>query len=85
MLASLLEREKNEPSIEIKIAATEQDKITALRLNKLFAELGTRKPPLTTHVLDTARGKPAAGETHYYLTNQPAMDFQCRLAAKVNK
>jgi hydroxyisourate hydrolase len=64
MLASLLERESNERPAEVLIAAGEQNKITTIRLNKLLAELSApaaRPPPLTTHVLDTALGKPAEG------------------------
>jgi hydroxyisourate hydrolase len=64
MLAALLERESNDRATEVTIAAGEQNKITTIRLNKLLAEIeasATRPPPLTTHVLDTALGKPAEG------------------------
>ncbi len=46
----------NDPAIELRIAAEEQRKITGLRLAKLMDER-----MITTHVLDTARGVPAAG------------------------
>jgi 5-hydroxyisourate hydrolase / 2-oxo-4-hydroxy-4-carboxy-5-ureidoimidazoline decarboxylase len=74
MLALLRARLKNDPETEVRIAAEEQRKITRLRLEKMAAmaaETVTELPSvrtasmtthgITTHVLDTARGKPAAG------------------------
>jgi hydroxyisourate hydrolase len=74
MLGLLRERLENDPEAELRIAAEEQRKITRLRLEKLAAEAAetaaeTAQPVLgtttmhgiTTHVLDTARGKPASG------------------------
>jgi hydroxyisourate hydrolase len=69
MLALLRARLENDPETELGIAAEEQRKITRLRLEKLAAETETAQPVLgtttmhgiTTHVLDTARGKPASG------------------------
>jgi hydroxyisourate hydrolase len=66
MLGLLRQRLGNDPGTagtELTIAAEEQRKITRLRLEKLAAE-GEGEPAMhgiTTHVLDTARGKPAAG------------------------
>jgi len=48
---------KNDPLIELRIAADEQRKITRLRITKLLESSGR----ITTHVLDTSRGCPAAG------------------------
>ena len=56
MLALLRERLSNDPAAEIKIAAGEQMKITRIRLEK-----DRFMSPITSHVLDTSRGKPAAG------------------------
>lgn len=61
MLSFLIERLKNGPETEMKVAATEQGKITSIRLGKLMSEVGGMRPPLTTHVLDTAKGCPAPG------------------------
>ncbi|GLT66062.1 hypothetical protein SLA2020_384550 [Shorea laevis] len=106
ILAELKKRYSNRPIIELQIAATEQMKVTELRLAKLFstkAEAASKgdsyptvdtkkaeedrgsvigahitaasealagkppqvpsrtRPPITTHVLDVARGYPAAG------------------------
>jgi 5-hydroxyisourate hydrolase/2-oxo-4-hydroxy-4-carboxy-5-ureidoimidazoline decarboxylase len=84
VLAALQARLSLSPLDELKAAAGEQAKITALRLDKLLASLMAgaasstsaerrvaaleahvssppRRPPITTHVLDTARGLPAAG------------------------
>jgi 5-hydroxyisourate hydrolase / 2-oxo-4-hydroxy-4-carboxy-5-ureidoimidazoline decarboxylase len=67
MLVLLEERLRNEPNDELQIAAEEQRKITRIRLAKLL-DLGQPvakkiKNMITTHVLDTARGGPAAGMT----------------------
>ena len=56
MLAILERRLANEPVVELRIAADEQRKITRLRLAKLRV-----RSMITTHVLDTARGRPGAG------------------------
>jgi hydroxyisourate hydrolase len=74
MLALLRQRLGNDPDPELRIAAEEQRKITRLRLEKLVAEPAPPVLPIlettaamhgihgiSTHVLDTARGKPAAG------------------------
>jgi len=67
MLSLLRQRLGNDPDTELRIAAEEQRKITRLRLEKLAAELAetvqetSAMHGITTHVLDTARGKPAAG------------------------
>ncbi|MBX3015930.1 MAG: 2-oxo-4-hydroxy-4-carboxy-5-ureidoimidazoline decarboxylase [Caldilineaceae bacterium] len=67
MLALLEQRLPNDPSTELPIAAEEQRKITQIRLHKLLEELTsteattTLRSPITTHVLDTSRGRPAAG------------------------
>jgi 2-oxo-4-hydroxy-4-carboxy-5-ureidoimidazoline decarboxylase len=60
MLALLRQRLPNEPAAELEIAAAAQRKITAIRLLKLLSEV-TEVSPLTTHVLDTSLGRPAAG------------------------
>ena len=52
-------RLSNPPSAELRIAADEQRKITQLRLRKLLPR--TLMSTISTHVLDTALGKPAAG------------------------
>ena len=57
MLGLLNARLRNQPKDEIKIAMAEQDKITRLRLEKLFALMSQ----ITSHVLDTSKGKPAMG------------------------
>ena len=57
MLRMLDERLENDPHIELRIAAEEQRKITRLRFDKLIESRGT----ITTHVLDTSRGRPADG------------------------
>lgn len=54
MLASLESRMRHESGEELRIAAGEQAQITKLRLNKLLSGI-------STHVLDTANGRPAAG------------------------
>lgn len=60
MLSLLQNRLHNHPDEEISIAAMEQQKITALRLEKLLMSQQS-KSPITTHILDTHRGCPAAG------------------------
>jgi hydroxyisourate hydrolase len=60
MLALLRERLPNAPAAELEIAAAEQRKITAIRLEKLLAE-GPGMSGITTHVLDTSLGRPASG------------------------
>jgi 2-oxo-4-hydroxy-4-carboxy-5-ureidoimidazoline decarboxylase len=63
ILAELHRRMSNSPGAEREAAAAEIGKINALRLRKL-AEGPGGPPPATgisTHVLDTARGRPAAG------------------------
>ena len=60
MLELLRARLPNEPAAELEIAAAEQRKITAIRLGKLLAE-GLGMAGITTHVLDTSLGRPAAG------------------------
>jgi len=56
MLRMARERLGNDPGRELRVAAEEQRQITRLRLQKLVAMAA-----ITTHVLDTTRGKPAAG------------------------
>jgi len=57
LLATCLARLDNAPDVELRVAAEEQRKITHLRLEKLLTPMAK----ITTHVLDTARGRPAAG------------------------
>lgn len=57
MLRLLGQRLDNYPDTEWRVAAEEQRKITRLRLAKLVES----QISITTHVLDTARGRPAAG------------------------
>ena len=57
MLRLLEQRLENDPLIELRVAAQEQRKITRIRLEKLLEAAGR----ITTHVLDTSRGCPAAG------------------------
>ncbi len=57
MLALLRARLPHDPDTELRVAAAEQAKITRLRLEKLRASMS----PITSHVLDTALGRPAAG------------------------
>lgn len=59
MLSLLRQRLLNPPDLELRIAAGEQEKITAIRLQKLGGV--TMVSPITTHVLDTHLGKPAPG------------------------
>lgn len=67
MLTLLQSRLQNTREQELKIAALEQHKITILRLNKQFNALdpdsreATKMSQITTHILDTAAGQPAAG------------------------
>lgn len=96
ILAALQQRYPNNPHDELRAAAEEQAKITALRIDKLLAMLasgapgataerrveavashmagqpavvavstaaagGATRPPITTHILDTATGRPASG------------------------
>lgn len=66
MLSLLRERLPNDRQAEIKNAAEEQRKITVLRLRKLLGAADTKEDKksmsqITTHILDTARGSPAAG------------------------
>jgi hydroxyisourate hydrolase len=56
LLALIEQRIGNDPQAELLISAGEQAKITRIRLRKLCA-----MSPITTHVLDTSRGQPAAG------------------------
>src|SRR5262249_48931562 len=57
MLALLRERLQHDPADELRIATNEQAKITRLRLQKL----GAMNSPITTHGLDLAHRRPAAG------------------------
>ena len=94
ILAALQLRYPNTPHEELRTAAEEQAKITALRLDKLLSMLASGapgstaerrveavashmagqpavvavstaassgRPPITTHILDTATGRPASG------------------------
>jgi hydroxyisourate hydrolase len=66
MLAIARSRLANDPETELRVAAEEQRKITRIRLEKLLKETEMRSAPgqrasITTHVLDTAKGKPARG------------------------
>jgi hydroxyisourate hydrolase len=70
MLALLRARLDNDPETELRTAAEEQRKITRLRLEKMAAETAGSEPlmettttthGITTHILDTARGRPASG------------------------
>lgn len=58
MLALAEARLSNDPETELRVAAEEQRKITHIRLRKL---LETTMGRITTHVLDTAKGRPARG------------------------
>ena len=61
MLAALRERLPNDAATELQIASGEQQNITRLRLEKLFPSQTPDMFPLSTHVLDLAQGRPAAG------------------------
>eukprot|EP00873_Tetraselmis_striata_P025891 jgi/Tetstr1/446155/TSEL_003558.t1 len=74
MLALLKARFPNPPHVELTIAATEQMKITELRIGKTWgsspaaaagrrAAPGKLVSPITTHVLDTTAGRPAEALT----------------------
>lgn len=66
MLRLLQDRLQNSYHEELNVAANEQHKITLLRLKKTFSATDwqwMRVSQLTTHVLDTALGKPGAGIT----------------------
>lgn len=56
LLALCEARLANDPTTELRVAAEEQRKITHLRLEKLLTPMAK----ITTHVLDTAKGRPAA-------------------------
>ena len=59
MLTLLNNRLKNDQDSELNIAMNEQHKITLIRFGKLFDDLQLVKmSQVTTHVLDTAAGKP---------------------------
>lgn len=59
MLALLQARLENDRNTEIQLAAAEQQKITQIRLAKLLQD--TVMPRISSHILDTTLGKPAAG------------------------
>jgi 5-hydroxyisourate hydrolase / 2-oxo-4-hydroxy-4-carboxy-5-ureidoimidazoline decarboxylase len=63
MLEILEARLANDPQEELRIAAEEQRQITRLRLGRLLDEETGARHMITTHVLDTARGRPAVGIT----------------------
>lgn len=58
MLSLLKQRLHNDPERELRVAATEQSKIIRIRLEKLCT---MSVSPITTHILDTAQGRPASG------------------------
>jgi 2-oxo-4-hydroxy-4-carboxy-5-ureidoimidazoline decarboxylase len=61
MLALLRTRLSNDPPTELREAAEQQRQITQIRLRKWLARPETPYPMgLTTHILDTALGRPAA-------------------------
>ena len=61
MLDLVRARMHNDPAAELKIAAEEQARIFHLRLQPLtMSGMPSSSSPITTHVLDTAQGKPAA-------------------------
>lgn len=57
----LRRRLRNPPDRELEIAGEEQRTITRLRLERLMRPMSPEPGRITTHVLDTARGRPAAG------------------------
>ena len=59
MLALARSRLSNDPETELRIAAEEQRKIIHIRLNKLLEAPVMSSGKITTHVLDTALGRPA--------------------------
>lgn len=63
MLDILDRRLLNDPQKELRVAAEEQRQITRLRLVKLLKAGSGDHTMITTHVLDTSRGGPAAGVT----------------------
>jgi 5-hydroxyisourate hydrolase/2-oxo-4-hydroxy-4-carboxy-5-ureidoimidazoline decarboxylase len=76
MLDLLNQRMPNKRKTEIQLAALEQNKITHLRIDKLLSNKsaennGDTMSPITTHILDTAKGCPAANiaVTLEYFTN----------------
>lgn len=72
MLRLLNDRITNDRNSELRIAMGEQHKITLIRFTKLFEDLQiTNMSQVTTHVLDTAAGR-------------PARDISIRLMNKVN-
>lgn len=72
MLQLLNDRLNNERNSELRIAMGEQHKITLIRFVKLFEDLQiTNMSQVTTHVLDTAAGR-------------PGRDISIRLMNKVN-
>lgn len=56
ILTALRARIQNDPATEVEAAAGEHRKITWLRLERMLNVM-----TISTHVLDTARGRPAAG------------------------
>jgi 5-hydroxyisourate hydrolase/2-oxo-4-hydroxy-4-carboxy-5-ureidoimidazoline decarboxylase len=73
MLRLLEDRLQNSAEEELAIAMGEQQKITMIRLQKLYAEEDWSSLPrsqLTTHVLDTSAGRPGAGITVRLLDNR---------------
>jgi len=64
LLALLRERLGNDPAIEWEVVRRELGQINRIRLRRLLADgVGPATSAITTHVLDTARGVPAAGVT----------------------
>lgn len=65
MLTILRTRLGNDEASELRASACEENRITHLRLQKLITHSGETPMagPLTTHVLDTARGRPATDLT----------------------
>jgi hydroxyisourate hydrolase len=62
LLALLRERLGNDPSTEWEVVRRELGQINRIRLRRLLEEgAGPATSAITTHVLDTARGKPAGG------------------------
>jgi len=61
MLGSLRRRLANDPGVELQVAATEQARITRLRLDRIVDLDGRNTVTLSTHVLDTTSGRPASG------------------------
>lgn len=59
MLTLARSRLSNDAETELRIAAEEQRKITHIRLNKLLEAPAMSSGKITTHILDTARGRPA--------------------------